>query len=231
MKIKYSALVSGARNKLNGSVASRNRYGDYFRNKTTPINPRTAYQTAVRAVFAMFSSAWLSLTQAQVAAWNAASANFPFTDIFGDTLFLSGNSLFVKLNTNIKNAGGTQIDDPPEKVAVPGITSVTLTASNVSGTVTISAAFTTSSTPGANNTIIAYATPGVSSGKTYVKNLYRLMAGNISTTSPAVLSTDYTARFGDPVVGSKVFVRLAVLDKTTGQMGVPFETSAIVASS
>ena len=41
-KIKMTAIVADMRNKLNGSVFSRNRGGAYIRTKVTPINPQTS---------------------------------------------------------------------------------------------------------------------------------------------------------------------------------------------
>ena len=40
-KILTTAIVADIRNKLNGSVFSKNRYGAYVRTKVTPVNPQT----------------------------------------------------------------------------------------------------------------------------------------------------------------------------------------------
>src|SRR4051794_38926446 len=120
-KIKYSALVSDMRNKLNGSVMSQNRYGSFVRNKVTPVNPQTSYQQAARQSLGNLSSSFRELTAGQIAAWNRSGVNFPFTDIFGDIKHLSGQTLFVKLNANLEKVNSPRILQPPLPVGFPEI--------------------------------------------------------------------------------------------------------------
>jgi hypothetical protein len=48
MKVLYGQIISEARGKLGGLVASKNTYGNYMRNKVTPANPQTTEQVAAR---------------------------------------------------------------------------------------------------------------------------------------------------------------------------------------
>jgi len=105
-KVKFSALISDMRNKLNGSVFSKNRAGSYLRNKVTPSNPSTPSQALVRSILGTLASTWRTLTDPQRDAWNAAVESWLTTDIFGDTVTPSGFGLYVRLNGNIVNAGG-----------------------------------------------------------------------------------------------------------------------------
>ena len=120
-KIKYSALVSDMRNKLNGSVMSANRYGSYVRNKVTPVNPQSIYQQNARQVLSNLSSGYRNLDRSQISAWNSSGTNFPFTDIFGDVKHLSGQTLFVKLNANLLKVGKSQINVPPLPQSFPDL--------------------------------------------------------------------------------------------------------------
>ena len=47
-KILMTAIVADIRNKLNGSVFSKNRYGAYVRTKVTPVNPQSTAQQNTR---------------------------------------------------------------------------------------------------------------------------------------------------------------------------------------
>lgn len=227
-KIKYSALVSDMRNKLNGSVMSKNRYGSYIRNKVTPVNPQTSFQTNQRANLSALSAAWRSLTDSQRAGWFAVAAGAPRTDIFGDPKILAGNALFVSLNLNLLAAGQAQIDDAPIFDTVPVISGADLTVELTAGALTTAEITITPATIPVGFSLIVYATPGVSPGISFVKNKYRYL-GNFT---PAVGVIDfqaaYIARFGDPLLGNKVFVRLALVNNTTGQLGLPTESVAIV---
>jgi hypothetical protein len=51
------------------TVASRNRYGQYYRNRATPVNPHTSLQGTVRARLAINAATWRTLTAAQRAGW------------------------------------------------------------------------------------------------------------------------------------------------------------------
>jgi hypothetical protein len=81
----------------------------------------------------------------------------------------------------------------------------------------------------AGHTVLVFATPGVSPGKSFLKNDYRLIttfAGG--SASPEDIATAYEARFGDPAVGTKVGVRLVSVNNNTGETSVPSESQTIV---
>lgn len=231
-RIKYSALVSDMRNSLNGSVLSKNRAGNYIRNKVTPVNPQTSYQQAVRSLFASLSSQWKGLTNDQRASWRAATANFPYTDIFGDQKELDGKSLYVKLNTNLVNAGEQIIQTAPVGGSIP--------ESLVN---TVDAAFYTDSTPFLLETTLLptgvptgyaalfYATDPVPPQIGFVKNRFRLVMTKAAGSGAIDASTAYVNRFYSPTAadaGKIIHVRVALVDIATGQMGVASGGSAVI---
>lgn len=227
-KVKYSALVSDMRNKLNGSVLSKNRAGNYIRNKTTPVNPQTAAQQANRQQLGAMSSAWNGLTEPQRQSWRGAVASFPYTDIFGDRKELDGKSLFIKLNLNLLNAGQTQISSAPSSVAIPELAINSGTATVASG-VEINIA---PATVPSGFSLLVYATPPVNGGVYFVKNRYRLLGTATATAGVVDLQALYDAKFGALSagdVGKAVSVRCALVSNTTGQLGVGVDIRIIVA--
>lgn len=227
-KIKFSALVSDMRNKLNGSVLSKNRYGSYMRNKVTPVNPQTSFQQNARAVLSALSSGFGDLTEPQRKGWRDLAQNLPFTDIFGDPKILDAKSLYVKLNANLQKVGESIINTAPVKVAVP---SVELSNMNftLDGGVLIQAEFEINpDTLPADTALVVYATPGLPAQRNFVKNQFRF----IGTGTPAAGEVDivsiYRDRFGDPQQGTKVSLRVALVSTTTGQQSIPTEISALV---
>lgn len=226
-KILTTAIVADIRNKLNGSVFSKNRYGGYVRTKVTPVNPQTIFQQLSRSLLSTNSQAWRGLTESQREAWIAAAANFPFTDIYGNTKILSGSALYVKFNTNLLRASGTPISDPPSPVALPVTLAGALTAA--AGTPALSLAFDTTPVP-ADFALQVYATPNITPGRSFVKNQYRLVSTlAAAATSPANLLADYSDRFGNPVAGQKIFVKIAAVSLITGQLGTASSAMAVVA--
>ena len=227
-KILFGSFVVDGRNKVNGHVLSKNRYGPYIRTKVTPVNPQTDAQQTVRNRLATNSQAWRGLTEAERQSWIDGSANFPFTDIFGNTKTLSGQALYVSLNNNLALTGNSPNASCPSPEAIPAIESIALTAA--AGTPAVSLAY---SIPDATSDfqLIVFATPNVTPGKSFVKNLFRYTAQVSSdTASPLVLTTAWQALFGAPVEGDKIFVRAFLIDTNTGQAGIPLQTVAIVSA-
>ena len=159
--IKFSALVSGVRNSLNGSTFAVNRGGAYFRNKTTPINRRLPFQMQRRAIFGAISSTWRTLTDNQRKSWVGLAGQQPYIDIFGDQRTLSGSNFFQKLNTNLSLLDLPIIEDAPEVKSVPGVTSLLLVADTSPETMNITAVFTGLTT---GTKLLVYATGNISLG-------------------------------------------------------------------
>jgi hypothetical protein len=224
-KILTTAIVADIRNKLNGSVFSKNRYGSYVRTKVTPVNPQTTSQQNVRNRLATNSQAWRGLTESQRQAWIAAAANFPTTDIFGNTKILSGQALYVKLNNNLALTGTAAIADPPTPVAIPALSLLTLVADDSANTVIL-----TGTTPVPSGFKMAvFGTPNITPGRNFVKNQFRFVeAAAAAATSPFALTTPYVALFGDPVEGMKIFIKAFYISTDTGQAGIPVQIQTIV---
>lgn len=227
--VKFSALVSEMRGKLNGSVFSKNRSGNYLRNKVTPVNPQSTDQQAVRSLLSAVSQSWRQLTQAQRDAWINASANFPYTDIYGDSKILSGQAFYNKLNLNLLKIGAATIQTPPSSSDLPSLSGISLTVTKSTGTsaVVVTADWVASDEP-ANAQILVSATPPVGAGIGFVKNKFRDIAILAIGAGPAVISTAYAAKFGTVSVGQKVFILLQVVDDETGLVSQPYQAYAIV---
>ncbi len=225
MKVKWGALVVDGRGKIGGHVGSKNRAGAYFRTKVTPVNPNTSFQQAARARLSFFAQGWRDLTQAQRDAWNAAVSDFARTDIFGDVKNPTGFNLCVRLNTNILNAGGSQIDAPPLPAAVDEIVPGTLVI-NLTGSIG-TLAFTP--TVPTDMGVLLRATPSLSPGISFVKSELRIISViAAATASPEDFFADYVAKFGAPVEGAKVFVSVQTVNLLTGQVSVEQKVDTIV---
>lgn len=225
-KVKFSALVSEMRNKLNGSVFSKNRAGNYLRNKVTPVNPQTIAQVAARNRLSSWSQAFRGLTAAQIASWNSAVEQFKTTDIFGDMKTPSGINLFTRLNINLDLVGGTNITTPPLPVTLGQIEGLALVSDVSSSTVTLT--WTSGAVP-ANTAWLIEATPCISAGKSFVKSEYRLI--NVlatATTSGSNNFTSWSAKFGSLVAGQKLFVRVTPVSTTTGIKGLPIQVETVI---
>ena len=222
-RIKFGMMMTDARGKLGGQVFSRNRAGAYVRTKVTPSNPRSMAQMSSRSILGGLSVMWNSLTLAKVAAWNAATADWQKTDIFGDLKKPTGKNLFVQLNKNLQQSGQAIITDIPAKLEIPIITATGVVI-DVSDT---SITFTGLASVPAGVKLQISATPVIPNGQNYVTNKLRVI-GYLSSgaiTGSAVWAL-YVAKFGALVNTDRVFIELKYI-AANGQASVPLKLQAI----
>lgn len=222
-KVKFSALVSDMRNKLNGSVFSKNRAGSYLRNKVTPINPQSIAQSTARNLLTSFSQGWKSLTQAQRDAWNSAVGSWTGTDIFGDIKTPTGLQLYIRLNVNISLAGGTPITLPPVSIGVDPVDSLALSATTGPDVFDVTAS--PDPVP-ADHALYLEATPGLSPGISNANSRFRTIAVIPAASSAGDEISAYTAKFGALTSGQKYFIRAKLIRLSTGEV-----SQTVVASS
>lgn len=225
-KVKFSALISEMRNKLNGSVFSRNRGGNYLRNKVTPINPSTTTQVAARNLLTSYAQAWRSLTAAQRDAWNAAVSTWATTDIFGDLKNPTGLQLYIRLNVNIANASGTALLLPPIPVGVSAVTVLSVIVDDSANTSLVT--FAPTPVP-ADHALYIEATAPLSAGISNFNSKFRhITTLNAAVATGADVNAAYVTKFGSPVTGQKIGYRAKLIRLSTGEVSLPLVTSTIV---
>lgn len=103
-----------ASGKFGTMVAAHNRAGQYIRARTTPTNPRTAQQSAVRNAIRSLAARWTStLTQFQRDQWEVYAGNVARVNRLGDGFFSAGITWYMGNNAPRLQAGLLSIDDAP----------------------------------------------------------------------------------------------------------------------
>jgi hypothetical protein len=198
-----------------GTTSSHNRAGQYVRNRRTPTNAPTARRTAIRTAFGSQSSAYSALTPANQLAWIAAAATHPVTDALGQSITLTGHQLFVAINTQLLNCGGTVVTAPPASFSVFSVSGSTASFSVATGI-----AVTVVTTGLVTDHILFSLSKPVPGGRSFWNTFQQNMikAGNAATIS---LSTaGYAAVFGTVVANQRVFMKLTPV-AASGVTGVP----------
>lgn len=117
MKFK-SQVYTQASGSIGGITYARNAAGMYTRARSMPVNPNSAFQQAVRSLFAVVGNAWQTiLTTAQRNAWETYANNVPVVDSLGDPLKLSGVAMFTRCNVARLQAGLDRVDPGPTTFA------------------------------------------------------------------------------------------------------------------
>jgi len=225
-KVKFTAVVADMRNKLNGSVFARNRGGAYVRTKVTPLNPQSVRQVAARNLLTSLAQGFRSLTQEQITAWNEAVSQWQTTDIFGDLVSPTGLALYVRLNSNISNGGGSLISNPPAPVGAAALADLQLSAA-VTGDV-FDLIFDHCAVPSDHSMYVestAMLSPGINNANSRFRYIDYFTSG---TTSPVDAFSTQTAKFGALVAGQKVYVRAKLINVVTGEVSLALKASAIV---
>ena len=98
---------------LGDIVASRNRFGEYDRERVSPKHPRTAPQRESWGSVENLSGLWNGLREEQREAWRKLALKVPSRRRLGQDGPLDGRQLFIKLNRVLATCGREPLLDPP----------------------------------------------------------------------------------------------------------------------
>jgi hypothetical protein len=144
------------------------------------------------------------------------------TDSLGQTYALTGFQAYCSVNNNNSAAGNAVVSAAPALSTPSGLTTATITLTAAS----VSIAYT--ATPlGAGIRLFSYVSPQRSAGRNFEADFRLLAVSAAAAASPAVLTTAYTAKFGVPVVGNRIFFSFALY--SGGFLSGPLTTSQVVA--
>jgi hypothetical protein len=204
-----------------GTTSSRNRFGQYRRTRAIPVNPQSTFQGNVRGRLAANSAAWRALTDLQRAGWASLGSQMTRTDALGQSYSLTGFQAYCSVNNNNVAASNATVSAAPSLTTPSALLTVTPTATAA----TFSVAYT--ATPlAAGQRAFIFASPQRSAGRNFEGDLRLVHVSAAAAASPANIFSAYSARFGTPVVGNKVFLSVVVYDD--GFQSGPFTTSVIV---
>ncbi len=204
-------------------VFQQGRYGQIARALAIPTNPRSTAQRTVRATLTAAARSWSTLTQAQRDAWTATAAalqSHPRLGLYGS---LTGNQLYSKIYCNLTMIGADLVTDPPPIPTFDLLPIASLTLSWTGGTTFKAELNTTGSPPDGS---MLRGAPPCSAGRYRAPGMVFLGTLGSPTLNKIDITTQYTARYGTPSVGQKIFV--AANQNIDGYEDIPLEFSAVV---
>lgn len=206
---------------VGGVTSSRNRFGQYRRARATPVNPRSAGQAQTRSRMSANAALWRTLTGPVRAGWMDLGLSMVRSDALGQSYSLTGFQAFCSVNNTLASAGAAGITAAPALITPPGLITGVLTATAA----TLSLAYTV--TPlGAGIKLQVFASPQRSAGRSFEGDFRQILVSAAAAASPSDLFATYSAKFGAPVLGNRIFVS-AVVTQGGFQSGT-FITSAVV---
>ena len=236
MKFTPSPIAGGLSGSAGSLVASRNRFGPYFRVKAIPVNPNTTRQQVVRSIFSGLVNAWINeLDNAERTAWTTYADNVP---INGE--ILTGQNHYIRTNSPRIQIGETRIDAAPTifdtGAPVSSIELVTDSTPNVYGLNAAGLALAilanvTGSTSEDGDLIFYNAAP-INVTRGFYKGPYQLafsfsVAAALSQIPLITLLADYLSANGTPTDGENRGLRMRIL-YDDGRLSDVFELLSIV---
>jgi hypothetical protein len=140
--MKYTPLIGAdMTGRLGALIASRNKYGPYFREGAIPVNPQTSRQVSIRSAFQFLTNRWsASLTDAERSAWDTYAANVPIIGVNGKSQKITGFSMFIRSNVSIFTWTGSIFNPGPVIQSLPEV-DPTVVVTAVASTQLVSVAF------------------------------------------------------------------------------------------
>ena len=207
------------------NVSMDGKFGQVSRTLAIPGNPRTPAQASVRTIFSRVTRGWRALQETQRAAWMAAATEVKSVSRLGQRGPLSGFQLFAKINCTLEQFGEDQVTVPPAQPQFTDLAPENLVITNTAGVIALK--LTCPNSPG-ENTIVRGSKP-LSQGVEVCKDFRILGLCPEPVGGTADITGLYTARYGAPVVGKKVYVQ--VNQFVGGWESLPTTFSAIVPAS
>ena len=209
---------------IGGQTSSHNRAGQYRRNRRTPVVPtRTPKQGILRSRFTNASSLFQSIGPTLQAAWTSFAAGYPVVDSLGQSIVLTGQQFFVAVQTTLQNALQLMITDIPTNTTVIAVDTPVVYAD--SGGVVIGSLATIDPT----GYCLFAASKLLGLGRYFNKTVSQF--GVITGPGTFVdASAVYTAQFGTPSVGRKLFAQFKSVN-SSGLTGPPVRVSALVTAA
>jgi hypothetical protein len=227
-KVVYGPIVSDARKKIGGVVATKGHSGNFMRKKVSPIQPRTSAQRNVRASFTAISKLWSGGLTGNIAAWNSLAKSTPKKDRFGASVTLTGLQLFQSLSRNLATIGVSPIITAPASLIATSPGALTYVASAGGPTLTVTETNVIQSTEYS----VIYAGPQQSAGRMFMGKSYRYITRTIGAGAAMVTDIEalYVAKFGPLVLGKQIPIHVKHICTATGAAGIPVSVLAVVSA-
>lgn len=144
------------------------------------------------------------------------------TDSLGQTYTLTGFQAYCSVNNLKQLAGDATVADAPALVTPSTILTATVTLTAAA----FSIAYTPTPMPAATR-LVVFASPQRSAGRSFENDIRFIQVTAAAAASPVNVLAAYTAKFGVPVVGNRIFISL--VSYSGGFESGPLLTSAVVA--
>jgi hypothetical protein len=190
-------------NKIGNMVAYLSPYGQCYHTYCIPRDPKSPAQQRLRAFFAWCARAWgLQLTEAQRQRWTAAALEVPSQPSLAQYSHLTGQRFWVKINQTLSGIGKAPVYDPPDPVVfgTNPVSGLSIVSDDAGG-----ARLLLEAGP-LTEEIMVFGQAPCSPGRSKPRDPCYLGLLGPAVNGLCDITSLYTARFGRPGPGRKVFI-------------------------
>jgi len=120
--VKFGGGVTQLSGSIAGNTFARNRFGNYIRARTKPVNPNSDRQNITRTQVRQLASYWsgVEMSDAERGAWATYAAAIAMKNRLGEVAYLTGFNHFIRSNAARMLLGGAIIEPGPTTLTLPG---------------------------------------------------------------------------------------------------------------
>lgn len=97
--VKYGGGIIQMSGSIAGNTFARNRFGNYVRARTKPVNPKSDRQNIIRTILSYLTEYWhQDLDDEERNLWNVYAAAVAMQNRLGETIYLTGFNHFLRTN-------------------------------------------------------------------------------------------------------------------------------------
>lgn len=226
--VKFGGGVVQMSGSIAGNTHARNRFGNYIRPRTKPVNPNSSFQVAVRSSLAFVVQMWNgALDATQRSGWNTYAAAIAMKNRLGESVYLTGFNHFLRSNAILKTLGLTVLDDPPTALSLPDkdpTFSIACTASDQKIAVTFDNTLDWAGEVGGH--LVVYQGVPQLATRNFFGGPWRYTGKVDGAATPPTSGEELTAAFA-LVTGQKVTCYARII-RADGRLSEPFYASGVV---
>lgn len=119
--VKYGGGIVQMSGSIAGNTFARNRFGNYTRARTKPVNPKSARQVGARVAIMYLAEQWREdpMTDVIRTAWQTYANSVNWNNKLGETVTLTGFNMFIRANAALLRLGGTVVTAGPTDLGLP----------------------------------------------------------------------------------------------------------------
>lgn len=119
--VKYGGGIVQQSGSIAGNTYARNRFGNYVRSRTTPVNPKSSRQMGARVLMMFLAEQWREAPMTDVirTAWQTYANSVNWQNKLGELVTLTGFNMFMRGNTASMRVGGALVTAGPTDLGLP----------------------------------------------------------------------------------------------------------------